>query len=142
MSRSRIITGARVLVYVNGKPFAQVTHFRWDSATPPKKIMGVDSGEPVELAPTTTMISGNMGLLRLSGDGGLEGAGIIPEFSEVPRGKYFSLALIDRATDTQIFRADRCWCASQSWDIPSKGMVTGQMTFEALGWNNEATKLP
>lgn len=141
MSRSRLITSAKVVLYVNGKPFAQVTDFRWDAATPPKAIYAVDSGEPYELAATQTKISGTVGLLRLIGDGGLEGAGVMPGLHDLPRNKYFSLALIERTTDTTIFRADKCWCVAQSWNVPSKGIVTGQMGFEAIDWSNEAHRV-
>lgn len=138
MSRSRLVTGAKVALYINGRPYAQVTSFRWDSLTPAKPIYGIDSGEPYELAPTTTRIAGNVGMVRLIGDGGLEGPGITHHFGDVPRGKYFSLTLVERGTDTTIFRADRCTATSQSWDVPNKGMVQGQMAFEALDWSNEA----
>lgn len=138
MARSRLITTAQVVLYVNGNPHSQVTDFRWDSSTPPKAIYGLDSGEPYELAPGVTKVNGNIGLLRVLGDGGLEGLGAIPQLHELPRGKYFALALIERTSDTQIFRADRCWVVAQSWSVPTKGRITGSASFEALDWSNEA----
>lgn len=138
MARSRLLTSAQVLVYINGKPFAWATSFRWESATPRKAIYGLDSGEPYELAPTTTKVHGSVGLLRLSASGGLEGAGVVAQYHDIPREKYFTLTLVDRTTDTIIFTAGHCAVQSQSWDIPAKGRVTGSMTFEALDWNNEA----
>lgn len=138
MAKSRLLTSAQVVLYINGKPYAQVTSFRWDSHTPGRALHGLDSSEPYEFVPTVSRISGSIGLLRLIGDGGLEGAGITYHYGDLPRGKYFSLTLVERGSDTQIFRADRCWCQAQSWDVPSKGRATGQMTFEAIDWNNEA----
>ncbi len=136
--RSRLVTGAQVILYINGKPYAVVTGFKWDSITPPKAIYGLDCGEPLELAPTTTKITGQIGLLRQVGSGGIEGAGVVPHFPSLPRAKYFTLALVERSTDTQLFRADRCWAISQTWDVPSKGRMTGGLTFEAMDWNNES----
>lgn len=138
MSRSPLATSAQVVLYVNGRSYAQVTGFNWSSVTPPKAIYGLDSGEPYELAPTITKVTGTVGLLRMVGDGGLEGAGIAPHLPDLPRGRYFSLALIHRGTDITIFRSDRCWVVSQSWDVPSKGRVSGSMTFEGFDWSNEA----
>lgn len=138
MSRSILATSARVVLYANGRHYAQVTNFAWSAATPPKAIYGLDSGEPYELAPTITKVTGTMGLLRAVGDGGLEGAGVAPHLPDLPRGRYFSVTLVDRLTDVQIFRAERCWVVSQSWDVPSKGRITGSCVFEALDWNNEA----
>lgn len=134
---SRILVAAQIVVYVNGRAYAQVTSFRWNSMTPKKAIYGLDSGEPFELAPTTTKIGGEMGLLRLMGDGGLEGAGVTALFPDLPREKYFTMTLRDMASDTQIFRAENSTCISQAWDVPAKGMVTGRMSFEALDWDNE-----
>jgi hypothetical protein len=138
MARSSLLVSAQVTLYINGRPYALVTGFRWDSATPGKAIYGLDCGEPIEIMDTITKITGSVNLLRRIGDGGLEGAGIIPDFPSLPRGKYFSMSLIEQSTDTQIFRADRCRVMTQSWDVPAKGRVTGQMAFEALDWNNEA----
>jgi hypothetical protein len=137
--RSRLAAGAKVILYVNGKPYAPVVSFRWDSTTVPHPIMGLDSGEPYELAPATTKITGNLMILRQIGDGGIEGAGLVPNFGDLPRGKYFTLALVDRVTDTTMFQASKCWIVSQSWDVPSKGLVTGSVSFEAIDWNNEAS---
>lgn len=136
--RSRVLASAQCMLYLNGAPWGIVTAFRWDSATPSKSISGLDSDNPFELAPTTTRITGSVQVVRVSNDGGLEGYGLIPAFEEIPRGKYFSLALVDRATDTQIFRADNCRCSGQSWDVPTKGLVTGSFSFEALSWSNES----
>jgi hypothetical protein len=138
VSKSRLITAAKVVLYINGKPYALVTSFAWTSQTPKKAIYGLDSGEPYELAPGQTKCQGQIGLLRAVGEGGLEGIGVTPFFHDLPREKYFTLALVERGTDTQIFRADRCSIMSQAWNIPAKGMVTGTMTFEAMDWNNEA----
>jgi hypothetical protein len=138
MARSRLLTAAKLVLYVNGKPYSLATHLRWDSGTPKKSIYALDSGEPYELAPTTTKVSGSIGLLRLIGDGGLEGAGITPNFESLVREKYFTMALIERSTNTEIFRANRCSVVNQSWDVPSKSIVTGTFVFEALDWNNES----
>lgn len=137
MARSNIITGAKVVVYINSKPFAFVMNFRWDSSTPRRAIYGIDSGEPYELAPTTTKIGGSVGVYRTIDGGGLEGPGIVANLDNIPREKYFSLALIERSTGVTIFRADQCSVISQSWDVPSRGIMTGSFTFEALSWNNE-----
>ena len=137
MSKSRIASTAKVICYINGRAWAQATSFRWSSETPSKEICGIDSSEPFELAATRTKVTGTIGLIRLVGDGGAEGAGATVPFEYIPAGKYFTLMLVDRATDTTIFRADYCRASSQNWDAPLKGLVTGSLAFEALGWSNE-----
>lgn len=137
MARSRLITSAKVVVYINGSAFGYAISFRWSSATPRRAIYGIDSGEPYELAPTTTKISGGMTLFRTIDGGGLEGSGIVANLDNIPREKYFSIALVERTSGQTIFRADQCSVLAQSWDIPSRGIVTGSFEFEALAWNNE-----
>lgn len=141
MSIPRLLLGPKTVLYINGHPYAAVAGVKFNSETPKKPLYAVDSGDPYELAPTTTKVTGTMALYRTVGDGGIEGAGMTVDFAYLPRERYFSMSLIDRSTDTQVFRADRCSVISQSWDIPSRGIVMGSVTFEALTWNNEAVEL-
>lgn len=139
MSQSRLALSASVTLYINGGAYAQVTDFRFDSATPKRAIMGLDSSEPYELAPTVTKITGSIGLVRIAGDGGLEGAGFVAQSSNILRERYFTLALVEHRTNTQFFRADKCSVTAQNWNSPSKGRISGSLNFEALDWSNEAT---
>jgi hypothetical protein len=135
--RSSIITGARVVCYINSIAVGKVTGFHWESDTSRKAIYGLDSGEPYELAPTTTRIGGEIGLLRTEGDGGLEGLGVVAQFPNLPREEYFSITLLDRASDTVLFRADKCAVKSQKWGVSAKQVMSGSFSFEGLLWTNE-----
>ena len=137
MSNALTITSASVVAYINGKICGRVVSFRWSSATPRKKIIGIDSGVPQELAPTTFMCSGTLELLRTHLDGGVEALGMTAHSSQVVREKMFTLTIIDRLTDTQLFRADYCSVEDQQWSIPQKGIVMGTINWSALQWNNE-----
>lgn len=139
MAQSNLMVGAKVVMYINGKPFAKVTGFSWSSSTMRRPLYGIDSSQPYELVPTVTRVAGNVSLLRGIADGGLEGAGVTPNFAFLTREKYFSVTLVERTTDTVLFHATNCSATSQSWDVPARGYVTGQMQFEALTWNNEVT---
>ena len=55
----------------------------------------------------------------------------------LPTGKYFNITLLDRSNDLIVFQARYCVQQSESWTIPSKGIITGQLQFEAIDWNNE-----
>ncbi len=139
MSKSHIVTAAKVKLYLNGKPFGRVTQFRWASETPKRAIYGIDSSEPYELASTTTKCTGSMSVLKISADGGAEGAGIAAPYASLSREKYFSLTLVEHHTDLIIFRADRCSLTSQQWEVAAKGMVSGQFSFEAIEWDAEVS---
>lgn len=137
MARAKVITGASVVLHLNGKPFGRVRAFQWSSDTPRAPKYGLDSTEPFELIPTTTRITGRISLYRTVGDAGAEGAGMTAPYEFLPKEKYFSLYLVERGSDTTIFEALYCSVVRQSWSAPEKGMVTGEIEFEALDWSNE-----
>lgn len=135
--QAKTLTGGHIVCYVNGKLYGRVSSFNWDSQTNHKPIYGIDSADPFELAAATTKISGSMAVYRLHGDGGAQGAGIVPKYEDMPRGRYFSITLLDRSTDLILFQARYCVLQAESWSVPSRGIITGQLHFEAVDWNNE-----
>jgi hypothetical protein len=132
-----LLSGAKVVLYVNGNLFGKVSSFKYASATPRKKIRGVDSMVPFELGMTTNDINGTMTVYRLIQDGGAEGAGMVAPIVEIPREKYFSLILVDIASNTVIFEADYCSVEDQSWTFEARDLAKGQITFSALDYLNE-----
>lgn len=138
MFRPKLVVAAKVLVYVNGKLFGRCTNFQWTSATPRKKIRTVDIVHPVELAATTVDVTWTMGVLRVSGDGGLQGAGVVAQQTELSREKYFTLVLVERSTGLTLFKADLCETDSESWTIAAKDRMLGQVNGSGIVWVNEA----
>lgn len=139
MAQSHLVTAAKVKLYINGKPFGRVNGFSWASETPRRPIYGVDSTQPYELAVTTTRCTGTISVMKITADGGAEGAGVTAPYPEISRERYFSLALIEIGSDLVIFQADRCSLVSQSWNAPARGLITGSFSFEAIDWTNEVT---
>lgn len=137
MSKSTVVTTAEVVCYINGKAIGRVTSFRWSSDTPKKVINGIDNPQPYELAPTNAICQGSVGILRTRGDGGIEALGMAAHSSQLTNEKYWTLTLIDRVTDTLLFRADYCSCTNQSWELAEKSIVRGTVNFSALSWSNE-----
>jgi hypothetical protein len=135
------IAGAHVVCYVNGKLYGRITNFSWSSQTANRPIYVLDTVDPVELAPGQTKISASMNVIRLHGDGGLQGTGMVPNYEQIPNGKYFTFTLIDRLTDLTIFNANYCKIQDESWSVPSKGLVTGSVRFEALEWSNSDARI-
>ena len=142
MSRSSLVVGAQVVVYVNGNMFGKVIDFEWVAETPRRFIQTVDSLLPIEAIPLATSVTGIMNIFKIHGDGGAEGAGMVAPMvmndgsSGIPLEKYFTLMVLDRAKDTVLFQADTCTLMSQRWGI-KRGHVTGSLSFRAFSWNNE-----
>ena len=137
MSKSNLVTSAKVCCYINGNMVGRVTAFRWSSDSPRKAAYGLDCNTPYELMPTTSRCSGSVSLLKITGDGGIESLGMAAHSSQMVREKYFSLTIVDRVSDTLLFRADYCSVTNQSWDIAERSLVRGTVSFEGLYWNND-----
>lgn len=137
----KLVSGARVLCYVNGRLLAGVSSFVWTSSSPRKKIRVVDLPIPVELAATTVDVTWQMTTFRQIGDGGAQGPGIVAaNLTDIVREKYFSLLLIERATQLPLFQADYCNLDSENWSINAKMIMTGQLSGSGIVWVNEAAQ--
>lgn len=136
---SRIVAGPHVICLINGTPYAQVMSAEWDSQTPKKPIYGIDSVEPFELAVTTSHVEGTLEMYRITGSGGLQGAGVIANFRDLPKEKYFILQFVDRRNDSILFECRQCSANSERWKIMSKALMTGSLRFVGIGWDNEST---
>jgi hypothetical protein len=138
MGAQKVAVGAGVLLFVNGKLYAKIIDFTYESETPVTEENGVDTGEPFELIPAPTRVSGTLTLLRIIGDAGLEGSGITTAFERIPEEKYVTLQLIDRVTKQVLFQCDSAKIVRQSWQHPAKGMVRGSAQFRGVTWANPA----
>lgn len=140
MAKSRIITAPKVKLLVNGKTYGRVTSFNWSSESPRSEKYGLDSMQAFELASTITRGSGNMTVLRLSADGGAEGAGITATYPDLSREKYFSVTMIEIGSEITIFQARRCALTSQSWNIQARGVMAGSLSFDFIDFSNETAR--
>lgn len=135
---SRLVIGSKTFLYINGQKWAKCTGFGFQSVTPHKANMGIDNADPYELMVTTNQVKGQFSCLRSSGDGGIEATGFTAPFQYLPIQKYFSITLVDRLYDLVLFQANECVVLSQDWQIPTKGIMMGQVLFEGLNWVNES----
>ena len=133
---NNILVGARLGVYINGKPFAKVASFNHTETTPQRTLSGIDTLQPLETIPGPVGVSGSMTIFRSAHDGGVEGAGMLPTWEAMTRGKYFSILLIDLPTQTIIFESQKNTVVNQSWQI-SRGYVMGNINFVGITYGNE-----
>jgi hypothetical protein len=133
---SNLVTGARLVMYLNGKRFASVSNFSPTEESPQREIHGIDTLEPIELVPGPLSCSGTMTIYRQVHDGGIEGGGMKPTWDAETRGKYFSILIVDRITDTVIWESRKNSVVRQSWSFPAKGYVTGNISFKGITYGN------
>ena len=127
MAIQTILTGAQIVVYINGSEYSLVSGASWDVQAARKAIFAVDSPIAYELAPTTIQVMGNLSVYRLIQDGGLEGYGITQFPTDILSEKYVTITMVDSKSDSVLFCANKCAIVSQRWDIPSKGIVKGKV---------------
>ncbi len=140
MAKAKATIGAGFKLYINNRIFGIATGFEWSSEAGRKAIYGLDSVNPFELAPGANSVRGKVDCIRIRLDGGLEGRGIAAPSNgqDILSEKYISIVLVDRLTDTVVFRCDQCAVQSQSWRTDTKNIMRGNFSFLGIEWSNEA----
>ncbi len=138
MANSNNIVSAHLVVFINGFVYGRVTGLSWNPQTPRIARRGLDSIMAYELSPGPAIVTGSMNVLRLHGDGGLEGRGIVAPFEHIPEERYFSILVVNRKTGQRVYQADHCMVTGQTWNQEARGRVSGSFNFEGIAWRNEA----
>lgn len=138
MGIMKSVRGADVQIFVNGAPLNVAVAVRWQADPGRHAIYGIDQYTPFELAPGQAVIKGTLDIVRQHLDGGVEGRGVAAPERLLLLEKYFSLAVIDRLTDSVLLVIDNASVEGQQWAVSAKGDLTGSFSFVGLGWSNEA----
>lgn len=134
---SKLVAGAHVLCFFNKRLMGQVTAVDWDQATPRVRRHGLDALAPYEISPVGSFVSGSVGLLRVHGDGALEGRGLVAPAQQIPKEKYACMLLIDRENGKKLLQIDHLAVGSQKWKVGAKGRLEGSFSFEGILATNE-----
>jgi hypothetical protein len=128
---SQLAVGAQFVVSINGHSFGRVADIDLTSQTPRRAITAVDLLTPVELVPLPASAGGTVRMFRLQVDGGAEVAGMVADWNNLTREKYWSMTIVSRVTGRVVFRIDRCATEAQRWSV-GKGYVMGTIQFSSL----------
>jgi hypothetical protein len=139
MARPQLISGARILVVINGRLYGRCSGISWNPSAPKKPARAVDSPLVQEYMPTTVEVMGQMTVFRMIGDGGLEGAGIVAQQIDTSREKYCTIQLIERETDSTVLQINQATVHNQSWNATPKGLLVGSFTFSGIIFTNESS---
>lgn len=139
---SKTLHTSRLAVYFNGNRYGVINNFSYNSETAHTEIFEIDSLDAVEISPTANRVEGTFDIYRTTTDGGVEGFGISQNFSDITRGRYFTIQIIDRANDVVVFAAMQCRVITQRWSMKSKDLVMGSISFKGIEWYNEVGQSP
>lgn len=140
MGSSNLQHGSRTLIYINGNLYGLATAFSWSRTFERKEIRGIDVPIPLELGAGPVSISGSISVLKVVGDGGAEGANMLPQVLDIASEKYITLLLLDTLFQKVIFKADQVQVTGDSWSVAVKGMMEGQISFKAIINSNETSR--
>jgi hypothetical protein len=136
--QSKILASAHLKVLVNGRLLGWTSGFSPRVRTSVRPAMGIDNSTAIELIPTSYSVSGTMEVYRGRLQGGLEGLGMVAFAKDLLRQKYCTIEVVDRATDTTVFKIIGCTVTEQAWRVSPKALVSGTIQFEGLETSNEA----
>lgn len=139
MSWSNILAGAHLKCMVNGRLLGWTSGIHYRIRTPARRAQGIDSAVTFELMPTTYDVAGSMEVYRGRAQGGAEGLGMAAFAKDLLKQKYSTIELVDRLSGDVVASFSGCLVTEQSWDARPKSLVTGNFTFEGVGYSNEAS---
>lgn len=137
MASRNVLTGAHVVLFVNGRPLGIVTSFMWTRRRTVRRVQGIDQITPSELVPGPVAVSGQIGIVRTRRDGGAEGAGLIPPTADLTREQYVSLTLRDRTSDTPVVVIGQALVDSEGWRAVTKDILSATVSFEGIDLSTE-----
>lgn len=127
-----VVTGMAVLVYVNGALYGQATRFRTSKKATVMTRGGIDQLEGNELVRGPVVITGTIGVVAVSGDGGPEAAGLIAPLPDLTQEQYVSISLRDRVSGKVLKQYDRAMVETEEWEHAVKEASRGTLSFVAL----------
>lgn len=137
-TRAQTLTGASLKLYINEKLFGLASSFTFQTTGNRRPIHGIDQPNAFELAPAANDVNGSITCMRIRLDGGLEGRGIAANDINIAAEKYISIMLVDRISDTVIFRVNQAAIDNQSWSIDARGIMKGSFSFQGITSINDS----
>lgn len=134
---SNVLTGPDLKLYINNRPFGKAVSVAWRIHNGVHAIRTVDDLLPAELADGPITVSGSVEVIRLRNDGGLEGQGLVALPAEHTLGKYITIHVLDRRSDSIVFQTGKVRVTDQSWQARPRSLLLGTFTFEGIGYVNE-----
>lgn len=123
---------------VDGRRIMQTVSYGFDAEQMWIEEYGLDEAGAAEFSPGTRRVFGEIGLVRVVGDGGPEGYGLGAPILLAPRQRYQTLEIVERQSGLAILSCQgKVVFGKQSWRSAVKGLQQGTMTFRADGWVTE-----
>lgn len=131
MSKSLILAGAHIKLYVNNKVYKEVQSISLDVDYGETEIYGIDSAYPQEIATTRIVVRGSVRGIRQKYSGGLQASNLRPLFTDLAASPYISIRIQDRSTGEDIVFIPNCKVTRENHQIQAKGIY--RLNFDFVG---------
>lgn len=141
MALQNLITGASLVLYINGIVVGFATGITFTRSQAIKSIYELDNPYVAEMMPTQYSIDGTLNGLRIRQSSGIDTNGIM-DLSSVSMffdQKYVNIELLDRLTGVRIYSIQRCIFSTDSWSIQNRGILSFSASFRGTFLANEKT---
>lgn len=139
---AKFMTGARVVLRVNGRISASFSQVSWDIQTEGKEIQTIDDYLPHEIAPSRISVTGTLGGFRIPGQGPtkeLQQANVLSFLMQ----KYVAIEVRDSQTNELLFFTAKAQITGHSENHSSENLSNVTLKWKAVGWKDEqAPALP
>jgi len=132
MSKSIVLRGADIKLYINGKLYKEVQQISYTINKGKTAIYGIDQVFPQEIPPTKVSVKGSVTGIRIRYSGGLQGRGITALIKDVLNEPYISLRITDRSTGEDILYVPSTTYDDESFNVVAKGIARVSFKFEGL----------
>ena len=134
-----VLTGAGVKLLINGAVVGFATGITINRSQNVKYIYEIDSPYAIEIMPTSYTVGGTLTGIRLRGNGGLDGPGImgLSNIQDLFFQKYCNIEVIDRQTSKINYSIQNVLFDQDSWAINSKNVITFSANFKGIYMQTE-----
>jgi len=134
-----IQTGAGVRLVINGSVVGFATGFAYTRSTNTKELYVIDNPLPQEIFPTTYSVRGTLTGIRIRGQGGLDGYGImdVSSIQSYFSFKYATIEIVDKASNETIATVQKAVFDSDSWTINARAPISFNASFKGIFVTNE-----
>lgn len=135
---AKYLSGARATIKINNQIVGFAFGISWKITTLADEIFTIDDYMPYEIAPNKIMVEGSLSMFHVPGRGPTAEF-IQSNFLSFMHQKYIQIEVRDSATDNLIFLTKKALVIGRSQDVKSESLATMQLSFKAIGWQDELT---
>ena len=131
MSSSFVLTGAHIVVFLNGVPYNELQGASFSIDYGESSIFGIDSLFPQEIAPSKIEVRGSFSGIRIKLSGGIQAKSLRPLFMDAATSPYISIRIQDRQSSEDILFIPKAKITRESHSIATKS--TYKLSFDFVG---------